>query len=130
MYIPESVFAVSSCDYKHIPQNTRIFRKDEVSAFLDVYIPELADSCTNLVEINQITPTNHEVDIPLFVKQQIENNIRKPWIDINNAGLDLEVGLHIYQIKLMDVTNNVVSNKCFGYRILNADRCKDYIYMR
>lgn len=102
-----------------------VIHKYDKQYYTYVHIPHYLNSNYNIFQLLCMAPKRIEIKLNPYTDREPN----KPWIRIISDILDWDIGLHIYQLSLVNKYSNDVVSVYFGYIVQDDDPEKPYIYM-
>ena len=116
---------LNACSECAIPLNTPVWNRCRVEYYVWVKIPTCATRDFELYEIEELVKPKKELDVKAYC---IYDSVH-PWYRFMSIGLNLDIGLHIYRMHLINRFTDDVISLFFSYRIQEDDPDCEYIYM-
>lgn len=116
---------ITACNHSELPSYTNLYNKHEITNIVWVKLPDSMSLNCQLYDVIELIPN---VNIVNFT-QGITRECCKPWLQIKSNVLNLTSGLHIYELKFVDTSNDDIYVLYIGYQIQDDNPDKPYIYM-
>lgn len=117
---------LQACNYASIPSNTHVFNKYEIDKYVWIKLPDCMPSSYKLYDIWEIVPNKSVVKY----EDNMCRDCNRLWLKVNTSIISLDSGIHIYQLKFVDVYTDNIYLLYVGYIIQDNNPDKPYIYMK
>lgn len=122
----ENITIFNACPYSALASNTHLFSRYEIDTSVWVKLPESMPLSCKLYDMIEIVPKKQIVDY----SNNVSKDCSRPWLKLNTSILKLDAGIHIYQLKFIDVYTDNVYLLYIGYGVQDSNPDKPYIYMK
>lgn len=107
--------------------SSAVLNKQSLNAYLYIEIPPYITQNCVLYEVSEICPKFIPIsDYNEFIKPNLDKH---PWLDVKTDRLNLDIGLHVYDLGYVNPETNATFSLYFSYILQDNDPSKPYIYM-